>query len=515
MKYNLLALFFCFFSHVVWGQQVKILAPEQSVLNTLKEGEPFGFPIQVIGNQKNASLSYEIIQGKQLGMSIDSTGMFTWTPAYSAVDRLEGSKIFQIQVEVRLDSVDAVVKNLEFRVAHVNRPPQVGEMKPFYVQYNTTNKYTIDPTTVFDEDNDPIVLVPYLEDLPEGMKISSQGEVTWSPSVTQFNRLKKEALYVTFYAIDQPAKTQSKGRIRLVATQMDLPPSITAVPKNEYYKIRENETLNLRFYLSDPNGDDDVATFDFLTPGIDIAKTSLIRNTPTQYEFVWQPGYDFVKDPRDSLAFNLTFFVLDNTQNRTEMKIRVNVVNTINEAETDAKLFNLYRATLLRGWELMEQLKEKENELKRAYNRAKKGKRSRSVVNASLGATTSLSSIIVKNDPTTQRAISTIGGTTVLTIGTLEATEVIGRSMKDLVDRLNYVIEKKNELQTKGDIFARDYSLKSTRRQADFLRKVDDLMTSLNLKGLVALELDSTWEAKSKPTDENIKRTFKDYNPAQ
>lgn len=515
MKYNLLTLLFCLSLSPTWSQQIKVLAPEQSILNTLKEGEPFAFPLQVIGHATNTPLRFEIIQGKQIGMSIDSTGYFSWAPAFSAVDRLEGSKIFQIQVEIHLDSVEVILKNLEFRVAHVNRPPEVGDMKPFYVQYNTTNKYTIDPTIAFDPDNDPIVLVPQLEDLPEGMKISSQGEVTWAPSVTQFNRLKKEAVYVTFFAIDQPAKTQAKGRIRLVATQMDLPPSITIIPKNDYYKIRENETLNLRFYLSDPNGDDDVATFDFLSPGVDIPKSSLIKNTANQYEFVWQPGYDFVKDPRDSLAFTLTFFVLDNTQNRTEMRIRVNVLNTVNEAETDAKLFNLYRATLLRGWELIEQLKEKENELKRSYNRAKKGKKNRSLVNASLGATTSLSSIIVKNDPTTQRAISTIGGTTVLTIGTLEATEVIGRSMKDLGDRLNYVIEKRNELQTKGDIFARDFSLKSTRRQGDFLRKVDDLMNSLNLKGLVALELDSTWEAKSKPTDENIKRAFKDYNPTR
>lgn len=483
------------------------------MLNTLKEGEPFGFPLQVVGYTGTKSPRFEIIQGKQIGMSIDTSGLFSWTPAYAAVDRLEGSKIFQIQVQVSFDSLDAVIKNLEFKVAHTNRPPEIGEMQPFYVQFNTTNKYTIDPTVVFDPDNDPIVLVPLLEDLPEGMKISSQGEITWSPSVTQFNKLKKEAVYVTFYAIDQPSKTQSKGKIRLVATQMDLPPSITLVPKNEYYKIRENETLNLRFYLSDPNGDDDVSTFDFLSPGVNIPKTALIRNTSNQYEFVWQPGYEFVKDPKDSLSFALTFFVLDKTQNRTELVLRVNVLNTINEVETDNKLFNLYRATLVRGWELMEQLKEKENELKRAYNRAKKGKKNRSVVNASLGATTSLSSIIVKNDPTTQRAISTIGGTTVLTIGTLEATEVIGRSMKDLVDRLNYVIEKKNELQTKGDIFARDYSLKSTRRQGDFLRKVDDFMNTLNLKGLVALELDSTWEAKTKSTDENLKRTFKDYNP--
>ena len=44
-----------------------------------------------------------------------------------------------------------------------------------------------------------------------------------------------------------------------------------------------------------------------------------------------------------------------------------------------------------------------------------------------------------------------------MTIGTLEATEVIGSSMKDIMDRLNYIVEKKNEIQTKGDIFSRDF----------------------------------------------------------
>ena len=38
-------------------------------------------------------------------------------------------------------------------------------------------------------------------------------------------------------------------------------------------------------------------------------------------------------------------------------------------------------------------------------------------------------------------------------------------------------------------------------------------MNAMNLKGLVALELDSSWEAKRKPTDDNIKRVFKDFNP--
>jgi hypothetical protein len=33
----------------------------------------------------------------------------------------------------------------------------------------------------------------------------------------------------------------------------------------------------------------------------------------------------------------------------------------------------------------------------------------------------------------------------------------------------------------------------------------------MNLKGLVALELNATWEAKNKPTEKIIERTFKDF----
>ena len=100
-----------------------------------------------------------------------------------------------------------------------------------------------------------------------------------------------------------------------------------------------------------------------------------------------------------------------------------------------------------------------------------------------------------------------------MTIGTLEATEVIGRSTKDLVERLNYIMEKRNELQTKGDIFARKYALTSSRRSSEFLKDIDEFVVLMNLKGLVALELDAGWQNKSKPTNANIVKTYRDFSP--
>ena len=102
-----------------------------------------------------------------------------------------------------------------------------------------------------------------------------------------------------------------------------------------------------------------------------------------------------------------------------------------------------------------------------------------------------------------------------ITRGFVEATEVIGKSTKDLLDRYNYVLEKKGEIQNKGDVFAREYALKSTRRAGEFVKKLDDFSVSMALKGLVALELDASWENQKEATDKAIQRMFKDFSPLQ
>lgn len=491
---------------------IRITLPNYPDWNLVKEGKELTFDLHIEGSLEDKLYKFSITQGKQEDMKLDSLGHFSWTPSYNLVDRLEKTRTIQLIVEATANEGDVITQKVEFKVLHTNRPPIVNQLKTFYVRYNTSNSYHIDNDLAFDPDNDPIIFIPSEEQLPEGMKISSQGEISWHPSFTQFKQLKDKSLYIDFYVEDQPAKNKTLGKLKIDATQLDLPPAITTIPKLEYIKIKENSTVNIRFYISDPNGEDDIENFDFVTTNTEILHSALIKNSASQYEFIWTPTYDFVKDPKDSLTFTLDFFVIDKTQNREVKTIKFSVLNAINEQEADKKLYALYEGTLQRGWELLEQMKEKEEELKKTYNKAKKGKRNRSVINASLGATTGLSSIFTKEKPDTQRLISTIGGTTVLTIGTLEATEVIGRSMKDLMDRLNYIIEKKNEIQTKGDIFARDFSLKSARRSPEFVRKVDDFMAAMSLKGLVVLELDANWTPKYKPTDDNIKKTFKEFN---
>lgn len=492
---------------------LQIVLPNAPDWNIVPEGKEISFQLKARGGTTDSVL-FSITEGRQKDMVFDSLGRFLWTPPYDLADRINSLRSLPIVFEASNAAGESVTQQVSFKIMHVNRPPEVDELRPFYVQYKTLNNYQIDKNAVRDPDSDPLVFLPVPEQMPEGMKISASGEVTWAPSLSQFNFLDKGARYVEFYVEDQPTKSRVKGRIKLEATQMDLPPEITVVPNVSKVKSKENSIVNIKFFLSDPNGDDDIATFDFVTDNRNVPQSTIVKNAPTQYEFIWTPGYDFVKDPFDSLAFDITFYVLDKSQNRAERRIHFNIENTVNEDERDAYLYALYRGGLVNAWGLLEQMKEKEEELKKAYRRAKKGKKNRSVLNAALGASTGLAPVIAgPTRPGVKNSITTVGGTTVMTIGTLEATEVIGRSTKDLLDRFNYVMEKKSELQNKGDIFAREYSLKSARRTSDFIRKLDDFRSLMNLRGLVALELDANWENKKEANDKAIKRAFKDFSP--
>lgn len=512
-RFLFFGFFFIHFGLVAQQGNPRIVVPRTPGWNVMQEGQLFSFDLKLMPDTLKKYYSFDIQQGKVVGMNLDSMGHFTWTPDFHLVDRVEKEKIFQIIVEAKDENENRVTANVDFKVIHKNRPPHIEPLNSFYVQFSHNNVYKITSEMVKDPDNDPIVFIPNLESMPEGMTMNTQGEISWTPSITQFKALKANPIYVDFVVQDQPAKASTKARIKVEATQMDLPPQITVVPNTDIIKLKENEKVNLRFYLSDPNGEEDLELMDYVTNTHKFPDSLLVKNSATQYEFTWSPGYDFVQDPADTLGFYIDFFVLDKTQNREVKRIHFVVKNTVNEAELDQKNYSLYSGTLINAWELLEQLKEVEETLKRDYNRARKGKKNRSVVNAGLGATTGLSGVIADGDASKQKMISAVGGTATLTISTLEATEVIGKSMKDVIDRLNYVIEKKNEIQTKGDIFARDFSLKAPRRGGDFLKKIDDFNTAMNLKGLVALELKAHWENKKQPTPGNIKRTFKDYVP--
>jgi hypothetical protein len=126
-----------------------------------------------------------------------------------------------------------------------------------------------------------------------------------------------------------------------------------------------------------------------------------------------------------------------------------------------------------------------------------------------LGAVTGFTPVFVEGDQS--KVVSGIGGTTVLTLGTLEATEVIGRSKEHILERIKIGIDIRNRIQSVGDDFARKYALKSARRTFEFEKDIEKFRAALNDQRIVLLELDAYARYAAKVDDKDIKRAFVDY----
>ncbi|MGB3777420.1 MAG: hypothetical protein WA960_03620 [Tunicatimonas sp.] len=491
---------------------VRLQFPRRSGWNVVREDEALNIKLSATGGL-DQRYSYRVLNGEAVGLSYDTLGNVYWKPSYDVVDRLEESKKIPLIFEVHNRSGQRDRQQLSLRVDHTNRPPEIGDLKKFYVQYGTDNTYQLgSEDAITDPDDDPIVFKPLINQMPQGMTLSAQGELSWKPSLMQYSRLRREPIELEFVVEDQPYEAQQTGKLRIEATQQDLPPNISVVPNQDHFYIREDESLNLKFYLSDPNGDEDIVGFDFVSDQR-IPRSALLRNEPTQWEFVWQPGYDFFVEPGDTGTYQITFFVMDRANQRQERRITVTVQDAENLVEKDQLLYRQYRTGLMRIWDLMTQLKEKEKELSRSYRRARRGKKHRVLTTASIGAVTGLSPVVLSNDVTGQRYVSGVGGTASMTLGSLEAGKVIGKDPSSIYEKLSYINQKLNELQTQGNVFAGKYALSASRRSAEFSEDLKKLILLLKIEKVTELELDASWKNPKKASDKNIQDTFRDFNP--
>ncbi len=502
-------IFLVFVSNFVDAQQ--LIFPEGENWRQLKEGQVISFQVKV-NDSAVPKFSLEGINGYKI--QFDTLGNFLWTPSFDLVDRLEKQKEINLIFQGEWKDGRKVRTPINFLVQHQNRSPEVDDLPVFYVKQSSPSRYQISADYVRDPDGDPLVFKISQSQMPEGMALSSLGVLTWTPSRNQFNTLKSNPLTIEFTAQDQPEKAEAIGKIKIAQTQLDLPPEMLLVPGDTSFSIKENERINLKIYVSDPNGDDDVLNAGFLCSDDRVPKISLKENTKVQYEFTWSPGYSFTDDAEKLRSTEIIFFAVDKSNNRVQRKVKVNVTDTENLEERDKFLYQKYRSTLVQAKALLEQLNEKHKSLERAYRQAKKGKKNRSLLSASLGATTGVSSAIVSN-PGDLRSISVIGGTTVATIGGLEAGEILGKSKNDIMDLIKTETEIRNQLQLEGDIFARRYALKSNRRLPDFDNDRDKFLPILNHQKLPTLELDASKPLNTKYDAKEIKKTFTDFSEEQ
>ena len=486
----------------------QLIFPDAENWNRVKEGQTLSFQVKVIDHAL-PKFSLEGMNG--YGILFDTLGNFSWTPSFDLVDRLEKQKEISLIFQAEWKDGRKVRATTNFTILHQNRPPEVDELPPFYVKQSTVNHYQISSDYVHDPDGDPLVFKISPSQMPEGMSLSSSGLLTWNPSRNQFNNLKNNPLTIEFTAQDQPEKAEVIGKIKVAQTQLDLPPDILLVPGDTSFSIKENERINFKIYVSDPNGDDDVLNVGFLCSDERVPKTCLKENTTVQYEFTWSPGYQFTDDTEKVRNTEIIFFAVDKSNNRVQRKVKVKVTDTENLEEKDKFLYQKYSATLMQAKALLEQLKEKHKKLEKEYKQAKKGKKNRSIFGASLGAGSAVSSAVVTS-PGDLKTITVIGGSTTATLGTLEAAEVMGKSKNDIMDLIKTETEIRNQLQLEGDIFARKYALRSSRRSIDFDNDRDKFLPILNNQKLPTLELDASKPLNTKYDAKEMKKTFADFS---
>ncbi len=90
------------------------------------------------------------------------------------------------------------------------------------------------------------------------------------------------------------------------------------------------------------------------------------------------------------------------------------------------------------------------------------GKKNRTILTASLGLVTGVSPLVLEPDPA--KVVTVVGGTSVLTLNSLEAGQVIGRSVNEYQNKMKANYDLRTQLQLRGNYFARKYALKSVRR---------------------------------------------------
>lgn len=486
----------------------ELVFPDTTEWTILHEGGAYS--MKVGATHPETFLGFSIENTENHSVQFDSLGNFSWTPGFNLVNRVEQKKDFAFIFQGIWKDGKRIRQAITFTVKHINRPPVVEDVPMFYVKQSTRNTYQIPSDYVSDPDGDPLVFKS--TQLPEGATFSSQGQLVWTPSRNQFNSLKNNPLSLEFVVQDQPDKAETKGKIRIAQTQLDLPPELLIVPGDSIFSIKEDETLNLKIYISDPNGDENVRSAGFISTDLRITQGMLKENTPLQYEFTWLPDYDFVDEAQKVLSPEVTFFALDKSNNRVQRKIQIRVTDTENMLERDAHQYKKYVSNLTSAALLIRDLDENQKKLNEDFKKAKKGKKKRSIVNASLGAVTGMSPLLTEPGSTAAKAIPSIGGTTVLTLGTLEATEVIGRSRDDIMDKIKISVDIRNRVQSAGDEFARKYSLKSARRSVDFEKDIDKLRGVINDQRIVLLELDAYKKKTPNIDSKGIKKTFPDFS---
>lgn len=97
-----------------------------------------------------------------------------------------------------------------------------------------------------------------------------------------------------------------------------------------------------------------------------------------------------------------------------------------------------------------------------------------------------------------------------LTLNSLEAGQVIGKNSQEYSNQIKTNRDLRNQLQLKGNYFARKYALRANRRGQEFELDRDDLARLINSDAVASLKMPA--DVQKVPSGAEIQKVFADYS---
>jgi len=208
---------------------------------TVNENEPV--EIQLVASDPDAEDKDRLVfSANQLpdGAKLDfQSGFFQWTPTY------EQSGVYDIFFIISDgEYTDSTFSRIT--VEHVNRPPQLAEIKNYTIDENQQVSFTIGGSDPDKEDQGKLVFT--VQDLPEGAVFDPADlSFQWTPTYEQSGEYQ-----ISFTAADPAGLTDQKMSI-ITVNHVNRPPTLEPIAAQT---VDENQAVSLQLNGADPDAED-------------------------------------------------------------------------------------------------------------------------------------------------------------------------------------------------------------------------------------------------------------------
>ena len=267
-------------------------APSVDPINNATIPELQGFTYQISAYDPDTpatSLTYSLLSGAPSGMSVNSTGVISWTPTEA-----QGPGSFPVTVQVT-DGAHPTTKSFTLTVSEVNQPPTLNPISNKTVEAGALLAFQV----VAADSDQPAQTIAYsfVGAGPSGATLnSSNGNFSWTPTLAQSGSYS-----VTIRATDSGSPAAYSERTFTIT----VPYRPVIVPINDT-TIPENSLFTLQVQASD--GDSPSLAYSF----VGAPPSGATLNSATG-AFSWTPS-----EGQGPGAFPITIQVSDGVHTTTE-----------------------------------------------------------------------------------------------------------------------------------------------------------------------------------------------------